>query len=336
MPRLRFLALALVAALSVACSRRDTSAKVVSSDETTPIKLALNWVPEPEFGGFYAAREQGAYERAGLDVEILGGGAGVPVMQMVATGKVDFGITGADDVVLARARGLDITAVFATFQTHPQGIMAHASHGFESLEDVFRADLTLALEPGIPYAAWLLHRYGKGSVKIVPYDGGVARFLTDSKFAQQCYVTSEPISARQEGVEPSVFLVSESGYEPYGVVVIARRSLIDEKPALVDSFVKASAEGWRAYLDDPAPTNQLLQRLNSAMDQPSLLAAAEAQRPLIETEETQARGLGTMNPQRWEKLADQLVEISLIEKAPPVGELYRAFGENIPAKSPSP
>ena len=41
-----------------------------------PVKLALDWVPEPEFGGFYAAREDGAYARHGLNVEIQGGGAG--------------------------------------------------------------------------------------------------------------------------------------------------------------------------------------------------------------------------------------------------------------------
>src|SRR5436190_13524344 len=57
-------------------------------EATAPSKvtLALNWVPEPEFGGFYAAREAGDYKKQGLEVEILGGGAGSPVLQMVATG----------------------------------------------------------------------------------------------------------------------------------------------------------------------------------------------------------------------------------------------------------
>src|SRR5690242_7995775 len=93
----------------------------------TKLVLALNWVPEPEFGGFYAARETGAYRRQGFDVDIRGGGAGVPVVQMVATGRADFGTVGADELVTARARGADVVAVFATFQTSPQGIMVHAS-----------------------------------------------------------------------------------------------------------------------------------------------------------------------------------------------------------------
>lgn len=322
--RRRALLLALLSLTALGCSRDKSKAQAdADSPAATKIKLALNWVPEPEFGGFYAAREGGDYARAGLDVEILGGGAGVPVMQMVASGKVDFGLAGADDVVLARARGLDVTAIYASFQTHPQGLMVHASRGLESLDALFRSGLTLAIEPGIPYASFLQHRYGFEGVKIVPYDGGVARFVTDPSFAQQCYVTSEPILAKRQGVAPKVFLIRESGYEPYGVVVVTRRGLLAEKPGIVQGFVEATARGWRAYLDDPAPTNAVMAKLNPAMDGETFAAAAEAQRDLIEDDETRAHGLGTMSRARWERLSGQLVETKLIEKAPEVDDLFR-------------
>jgi len=324
-----------IALLVFGCSRDKSSKRAEAEREgkPTPVRLALNWVPEPEFGGFYAARESGAYERAGLDVEILGGGAGVPVVQMVATGKVEFGLAGADDVVLAQARGVDVVAVFATFQTHPQGIMAHASRGLTSLEELFRSGLTLAIEPGIPYASWLRHKYGFDGVKIVPYDGGVARFVTDEGFAQQCYVTSEPIAARQKNAEPKVFLVAESGYDPYGVVVVVRRQLLDEKPALVRSFVTASAQGWRTYLDQPGPTNELMGKLNTAMDAATFAAASEAQRELIENDETRRLGLGVMKRERWETLARQLVEAKVIERAPEVDRLFHPIANEVAAKN---
>lgn len=330
---LRVFATIAVALLAFGCSR-DKSSKAAEAErggKPTPVRLALNWVPEPEFGGFYAARESGAYERAGLDVEILGGGAGVPVVQMVATGKVEFGLAGADDVVLAQARGVDVVAVFATFQTHPQGIMAHASRGLTSLEELFRSGLTLAIEPGIPYASWLRHKYGFDGVKIVPYDGGVARFVTDERFAQQCYVTSEPIAARQKSVEPKVFLVAESGYDPYGVVVVVRRQLLDEKPTLVRSFVAASAQGWRTYLDQPGPTNEVMAKLNPAMDAATFAAASEAQRELIENDETRRLGLGVMKRERWETLARQLVEAKVIERAPEVDRLFHPVAAEVAA-----
>ena len=288
-----------------------------------PSKLALNWVPEPEFGGFYAAREGGAYKKAGLDVEIQGGGPSVPVVQLVAGGRADFGVAGADEVLTARARGADVIPIFAVYQTSPQGIMVHASRGAKGIPDVLSSG-TIALEAGAPYAAFLKKKYGFNKVKIVPYDGGVARFVADKDFAQQCFVTSEPIAARQKGSDPQVFLVADEGFNPYVTVVITRRALFIEHPERVRAFARATQEGWRAYLDDPAQANAVMARLNTSMSAETFAAAAAAQRPLFETDETKKRGLGTMTRARWESLAQQLVELGVLAKAPPAEEYLMA------------
>ena len=308
-------------ALVTGCSKGTSHGAPASG--TAAIKLSLNWVPEPEFGGFYAARDGGAYKKAGFDVEIRGGGAGVPVVQMVASGQVDFGIAGADEVLTARARGADVIPIFAVYQTSPQAIMVHASRGAKGIPDVL-ASGTLALEPGLPYAAFLKKKYGFDRVKIVPYDGGVARFVADKDFAQQCFITSEPLAARQKGSDPRVFPVADEGFNPYVAVVITRRALFKEQPERVRAFARATQEGWRAYLDDPAPANAVMGKLNTSMSAETFAAAAAAQKPLIETEESKKRGLGTMTRARWETLGKQLVELGIIEKAPSAEEYLMA------------
>jgi NitT/TauT family transport system substrate-binding protein len=311
-----------------ACSRSKEGAQQAGGSDAggtqaavqvARVKLALNWVPEPEFGGFYAARDQGAFKKHGLEVEILGGGAGVPVLQMVATGQVEFGIVSADELLTARARGVDLIPLFAVYQTSPQALMVHASRGAKGIQDVLSSG-TVALEPGLPYAAWLKKKYGFDKVKVVPYDGGVAQFVTNKDFAQQCFVTSEPIAARRQGADPVVFLVADEGFNPYTALVVTRRELWKEQPERVKSFVAAVREGWRAYLDNPAPANAVMGKLNTTLDAETFAAAAQAQKPLIETEETRARGLGSMTRERWETLGRQLVELGLIEKAPAVDE----------------
>src|SRR4030081_2244571 len=83
-------------------------------------RLALNWKPDPQFGGLFAA----PYQKHGLDVEILPGGAGTPTVQMIGAGSAEFGIVSADELVVARSGGNDVVALFAVFQNCPQGIMA--------------------------------------------------------------------------------------------------------------------------------------------------------------------------------------------------------------------
>lgn len=317
----QLLALVLLAVLS-GCSRSSDN-KVAPGAAAGKVTLALDWVPEPEFGGFYAGREAGAYKRGGLDIEILGGGAGVPVVQMVAGGKVEFGVIGADELINARTRGADVIPIFATYQRFPQALMAHASRGAKSMADVLGSG-TLALDPGVPYALFLKKKYGFDKVKIVPYDGGVARFVADKDFAQQCFVSSEPIAAARKGSDPKVFLIADEGFNPYATVVITRRALWNEKPELVRAFARATREGWRSYLDDPGPANAVMAKLNPNLDAETWAAAAAAQKPYIETEETRKGKLGMMTRERWETLGNQLVEIGVISKAPPVDD-YLVF-----------
>ena len=306
----RTLVTSLLALALTGCADKPTGSGPSTGPAATKIKLQLDWVPEPEFGGFYAARASGAFAKEQLEVDLQGGGAGVPVVQMVATGKVDFGVAGADEVLIARARGADIVPVFAIFQKSPQGIMTHAARGAKTLGEVLSSG-SLAIEPGLSYAAFLRKKYGFDKVKVVPYDGGVARFLTEKDFAQQCFVTSEPIAARKKGGDPQVFLVADEGFNPYLGVVITRAALVKEKPALVKAFVRAARAGWQSYLADPGPANAVMGKLNKAMDAETFAAAAAAQKPLVE----EGGKIGAMSKERWETLGKQLVDLKIIEKA---------------------
>src|SRR5688572_28657972 len=94
----------------VGCSKSDDG-------NSGGVSLQLNWVPEPQFGGFYAMKAHGIDKKHGLDVTVTPGGTGSPTIQMLQAGKVDFAIVSADEIVTARARGNDVVALFAAYQT---------------------------------------------------------------------------------------------------------------------------------------------------------------------------------------------------------------------------
>jgi NitT/TauT family transport system substrate-binding protein len=285
------------------------------------IRLALNWKPDPQFGGFYAA----PYRKYGLDMEILPGGAGTPTVQMVGAGSAEFGVVSADELVMARSQGNDVVALFAVFQTNPQGIMAHASRKLSSLSDVLKSG-TLALQRGLPYARLLEKKYGFDKVKIVPSPGGdISVFLSDRNFAQQCFIVSEPLTARHKGADVQVFSVAEAGYNPYTTVLATAGDSLRQDPARARAMVAAVREGWRAYLDDPTPADQRMNQLNPSMAPEVFAEVAEAQKPLIETEDTRRNGLGSMTKERWETLIMQLKELGDIQNAPPAEECYRTL-----------
>jgi len=286
--------------------------------EEQKLELALNWKPEPEFGGIFEAERIGAFAERGLDFARTGG-PGAPVVQMVTARQVAFGIASADEVVLARDRGSDVVAVFATYQTSPQGLMTRASRGIETLAKLFESEGTLAVEPGLPYVKWLEQRYGFGRLQVVPYSYSIAPFLQDPKLTQQVFVTAEPIAARRAGVEPRVFPIADSGYDPYTAVVITHGARLRDDPGTVAAFVAALREGWRGYLDDPAPANARMAPLNPEMDAEAFRLAAETQQPLIEVADG---ALGAMEPERWAELARQLQTLGLIGEPEPAERYF--------------
>lgn len=305
------LALGIVVLLAAAaCGGEDAATRAAAGK----VAIALNWKPEPEFGGLYEAQRTDGFTKHGFDLEITGG-PGAPVVQMVEAGKVEFGIAAADEVIVARDRGADIVAVFATYQTNPQGIMVHASRGLQSLPDVFAAGGTLAVEPGVAYTKFFEKHFDLTEMKIVPYGASIKPFLDDKEMAQQVFVTAEPIAARRQGADPQVFLIAESGFNPYAAVVITTGARARGESKRVADFVTALREGWRGYLDDPTQANALMGALNTEMDGETFRLGAEAQKPLIEDAFAKQHGIGAMSLERWTMLGEQLRELGLIDAA---------------------
>ena len=298
--------------LCAGCGKgNDTSAGANRPKAT----LQLNWKPEPQFGGFYAAEVDDIYARHGLDVTITAGGAGAPTVDMIGAGTVPFAIVSADEIVRARAIGNLVVALFAVYQTNPQGIMTRASRGFKTLADVFTHPGILAMERGLPYSDFLQKKYGFGKLKIVPSPfGDLSLYRTEEDYAMQCFVTSEPLAAKKIGIEPQTFLIADSGYNPYTTVLATSESYLKANPQIVKSMISAVREGWQAYLTDPAKANEYMGRLNPTMDAQTFKDSAAAQKPLIESSETKRLGLGGMTLDRWQTLVQQLVELKVIDK----------------------
>lgn len=326
--RLAFLT---IAALQVGCGGRQ--APPAASPGKTPARLALNWTADVQHGGFYAAQIGGEYESAKLEVRIVEGGPGAPVLKQVADGAFEFGVATADDVLLARANDMPIVAVMAPLQISPRCIMVHAKSGIERLDDLH--DVTLAANDAKPFFAFLQRHAKLTNVQVVPYLGNVKRFLLDEKLAQQAYVFSEPFDARQQGAEPRVFKLADFGFNPYSSVLVTNEDTIRERPDFVRAFVQASVKGWQAYLKDPKAANAKIHEINDQMSPEVLAFGAGELSPLALTDEAGKLGFGAMTLERWQTLAEQLVECELLK--PGAVDVRAAFTtEFLPTTSDEP
>ncbi|MDA1013930.1 MAG: ABC transporter substrate-binding protein [Planctomycetota bacterium] len=288
-------------------SGRVAASKAAAKEK---VSLLLNWVPEAEHGGFYAAEIHGYFDVGGLDVEIQPGGKSSPVLQQVARKQVMFGVTNADQVVTAWAAGAKVVAVMAPIQDSPRCIIVHAKSGIESFEDL--ANLTLSISSTTPWAKYMIRKLSLNDKNVRTAPPSLAQFMSDENVAVQGYSFSEPFTAKEKGGDPKELMVSELGFNPYTSVLITHPDIIAERPELVRKMVKACTWGWRAYLARPARTNERIHELNQAMSPAALEFGAKSLIPLCLKNGSDA-DVGSMTLQRWKTLVDQMVEVEAIE-----------------------
>ncbi|NEX94192.1 ABC transporter substrate-binding protein [Caulobacter sp. 17J65-9] len=268
------------------------------------IRFATDWRAQAEHGGFYQALASGEYARRGLDVEIVQGGPGVNVPQLLASNAVELGMGSNSFIVLNQAaEKTPVKAVAAFFQKDPQVLIAHPDPALKSIADLKGRPMLLADASVTAFWVWLKARYGFNDSQVRKYNFNSAPFLADQRAVQQGYLTSEPYTIEKEaGLKPRVFLLADEGYPSYATMVMANEKLINEHPQAVRAFIEASAKGWTDYLNgDASMADALIRKDNPEMTQ-DLLDQARAKLKsyaLVDGGDAKTLGVGAMTDARW-------------------------------------
>ena len=264
------------------------------------LTFSTDWLAESEHGGFYQAQAEGIYKKYGLDVQLKSGGPQVNGLQLLAAGQLDIVMADALQVLSAVEQQIPVTAIAATFQKNPAVIIAHP--GTKSLADLKGKPIAIGAASNTTFWPWLKERYGFADDQKRPYAFSVQPFLVDPNLSQQGFVTSEPFSIEKGGIKPVVFLLADLGYPPYSEALVVTRDTLAKRGDALRRFVRASAEGWKSYLANPAPGNALIKQANPQMGD-DLLAYGVAKMKsyaVVEGGDAKTRGFLTMTDARWQ------------------------------------
>lgn len=232
-----------------------------SSPRLVPIVVQLDWVAEPEHGGFYQAAAKGWFEEAGLDVRLDQGGPNGFGMRKIASGKAHFAQSDSTTVLLAIAEGLPIINVSAVFQNDPSVLMLHAQNPIDSFEDLDGA--TIMARPEWAFLPYMRKKYGI-DFSIVPQNFSVTNFIADPNFIQQGFYIAEPFYIEEGGAEKPKFLYAwDAGFDAY-TVLAAHRGWTQDHPEATRKFLATYIRGWNDYLfGDPTPAHELMKEVNA-------------------------------------------------------------------------
>jgi NitT/TauT family transport system substrate-binding protein len=275
-----------------------------------------NWYAQAEHGGFYQAVATGIYKKYGLDVTVKMGGPQVNVMQLMAAGQADC-IMGSSDLqmVIARSSGVPITTVAAVFQKDPQVLISHED--VNSFEEMKGKTILIAPSAQRGYWLWLKQKYGFTDAQTRPYTFNIQPFVADANAVQQGYLTSETFAIQKAGVKAKAHLFADKGWTSYATTVSCMDETVKNRSKAVAAFVKGTMEGWKSYLNDPAPGNALIKKDNPSMtdEQLAYSVAKLKEMGIVTGGDAPKLGIGMMNEQRIATNYKFLVDNKLVEPA---------------------
>jgi ABC-type nitrate/sulfonate/bicarbonate transport system substrate-binding protein len=302
--RFSVLGIALTLVSFAGCQKKTADAAVAANG--TPLekmRFVLDWTPNTNHTGVYAAQALGYYRDAGFDVEIVfppeDGALG-----LVGSGKAEFGVDFQESLgqAIASNTPIPVTAVAAVISHNTSGIVSLKSAGIVTPKDL----------EGKRFATWNEVKYRKilgtmmagegGDPNLVRYVPGdvtdVVSALETSIDAVCVYEAWDVVKLRIDGIDLNYIDIgkSDSRLDHYTPVIVANDGFLKNSPEKARAFMTATAKGYRFAIENPDEAASLLLKAVPELDE---ALVRESQKFLAPKYQWDAPLWGVIDGSRW-------------------------------------
>ena len=303
-----------------ACGGQSANAEPTKPATLEKVTVQLSWFHDPEFSGFYSAIEKGFYAEEGLDVTLVAGGPDADPITEVMEGRAQFGVDPANAILSSRANGVNIVAVSCIYKENPFLIMSLPESGIKSPQDLIGKTISVqtpdASSDQDALLLAMLKRMGidRTSVNFTATKSynGAEELQSGHSQAAAAFLTNQPVQAKLSGVDVNIMLYKDYGVPFYANLITTSQKLIDERPDLVQKFVRATLRGYQYAIENAEEAAAFTHKYNEQGDPKYDLAALVAMIPLINNG---VGSIGEMDTEVWKNTLDIMLEFDLLPKA---------------------
>jgi NitT/TauT family transport system substrate-binding protein len=286
------------------------------------VTVRLKWFNQAQFAGFYMAQEKGLYRAAGLDVSVQPGGPDFPAIQMVAGGNEQFGVTGADQILIARSKGVPVVALAVIYRRSPFVLFSLAKSGIKTPTDYVgkKVGVKIGGNEELVYRA-VLAKAGVDSAKLVetPVKFDLTPLLSGDIDVWPGYLINEVLAAQEKGFDVNIVNPADYGVDLYADTLFTTETMLRDKPEVVKKFVAATLQGWSEAIAAPEEAAKITVRYGDKLSYGHELAMLKASIPLLKPDDGP---LGSMDESKWRAMQKLLVDGGFQKKPTNVAEAF--------------
>ena len=290
-------------------------------EQVRKVSLRLKWLDQAQFAGFYVANNKGLYKDKSLEVTINPGGPEISPVQMVVSKVDNFGITGADQIILAREKGIPVVTLAVIYKDSPVAIGSLKKNNILLPKDLVwkKVGLIYGRDEETIYRALLAkEKINSKNVNEVALLAGLSQLTTNAIDAQILYEINEPVLLAQQGFEVNLIKPRDYGIQFYSDVLFTTEDMIKENPEEVKNFVQASLNGWKLVFENPEEAIGEVLSVNSSLDRNHQTRFLELSKPLI----TGNGDMGYSDKKVWEAMQDTLLSQGILKNSVDIDKVF--------------
>jgi putative hydroxymethylpyrimidine transport system substrate-binding protein len=284
---------------------------------TERVNLVLDYLPNADHAGIYAAMAQGEFEKAELDVKPRTPSDPSAPLKLLASGRADLAISYEPELLLARSKGADVVSVGALVQKPLTSIVSLGAKPIRSAASLEGKKVGTA---GLPYQdAYLktiLEQAGADPERVKPINVGfnlvpaLATKRVDAVLGM--FWNVEGVELKRQKKDPVILRVDEIGVPTYNeLVIVARAEDVRERGPLLRRFMRALSRGHEAVRENVDTGANALVDANPDLDRNLQRAQIRATLPVFFPEDDD-RPFGFQDPAQRRRYAEWMADNKLI------------------------
>lgn len=282
-----------------------------------PVSIQLSWIKSIQYGGFFAATEQGYFKDAGVEPTFVSGGPTMDPIGNVAAGRSLLGDRPSGALLLARDKGVPIKVIAQTFQKSPYSIISLARKPIDSIKDLVGKTIATPTS-GRALIVSLIQSAGldPASVNLVPASPDPAGLVAGQMDGYVGYSTNQGVMLQTRGVDIHVFNAQDHGLPDATGVIYGVADTLDANRPLVVAFLRAAVKGWQRALAQPEETAKLMVEKYGApgLNLKAQTAEIVASKPYIEAGLGSTQGLLSLDVPLFTAMIDTYRKVGMIQE----------------------
>ena len=313
--------LCLVAALiGTACGAKKDTTKAPTPE---PLEVVLDFFPNADHAGIYAAIAGGDFRRQGLEVRPRVPSDPAEPLKLVAAGRAPLAISYEPEVLLAPDRGLPLISVGAIVQRPLTSVIAVGSKRIGSIAALRGKHVgTAGIAYQSAYLKTILQHAGvdPSSVRETSVGFNLVPAMLSGKVDATLggFWNYEGIQLAQQRRSPTVIPVDRAGVPTYNeLVVVTTRAQARRHGARIRRFMRALAAGYDSARRNPQAAVNALVSASRGLD-PKLQLASVKATPFFPADAS--KPFGYQDQRAWAAYGQWMLRNRLVMRPPNAGD----------------